>query len=85
MFRIAALAALTAQESSPQFWMLNDLDAVSRATPAYDNSYEIRWRVSDAVVPGNYQLDLEINKDFDTNKQHKAQRFRDPQLPQAGN
>ena len=71
-------------KSAMAFAMVNDLDAVSRATPSYGKPYEIRRRLPQSTGPGNFFLNVEINKEFDQNANHAYSTFQDPQLPESG-
>jgi hypothetical protein len=71
-------------KSSANFATANDLDAVSRATPAYGKPYEVRRRLPPLTEPGTYFLNVEINKEFDQNTHHSYPTFQDPQLPESG-
>lgn len=70
--------------SASKFAALNDLDAVSRATPPYGKPYEIRKLLPTGVTAGRYFVNVEINKEFDQNASHKYTPYQDPQLPEAG-
>jgi hypothetical protein len=47
--------------------MVNDLDAVSRATPAGNAPYVQAFSVPDSVPHGDYVLFVEVSKEFDQN------------------
>jgi hypothetical protein len=70
--------------SAASFAKLNDLDAVSRATPPYGKPFEVRRLLPLGLLPGRYLVHVEINKEFDQNAAHRYATYQDPQLPEAG-
>jgi hypothetical protein len=74
----------TCKKSSESFAQLNDLDAVSQATPPLARAHELRFRLPAAWASGEYAIMVEINKEYDQNAQHRYPEFKDPQLPESG-
>jgi hypothetical protein len=56
----------------------NDLDAVSRATPAAGEPTVYEWRIPPALPPGRYRLFLEVSREFDHNDAWSVARFPAP-------
>lgn len=71
-------------KSSLAYAQVNDLDAVSRATPPYGRPYEVRRLLPSTVAKGQYFLHVEVSKEFDQNPSHKYPTYQDPQLPESG-
>jgi hypothetical protein len=80
------LTSFTANDSSapPTYAMINDLDAVAAATPAYGVSYVGSWPVPTGLPPGDYTLMVEINKEYDSNAANMHPDFLDEHLPGNG-
>jgi hypothetical protein len=70
--------------SAATYGALNDLDAVSAATPPYGQPYARTWHVPSALPVGDYALVVEINKEYDTNDAHSYPSYEDPNLPSYG-
>jgi hypothetical protein len=68
----------------PTFTLINDLDAVAAATPAYGATYNGTWSVPGTLLPGDYTLMVEVNKEFDTNAAHDHPDFVDDNLASYG-
>jgi hypothetical protein len=63
--------------SATSYSMLDDLDAVAAATPAYGASYTRTWRIPANLPEGDYVLAVEVNKEYDTNAKHSHIGFDD--------
>jgi len=50
-----------------QFAVINDLDVVAAATPAYDRTFTATWNIPSALAPGDYALLIEVGKELDQN------------------
>jgi hypothetical protein len=50
---------------SPQFGLINDLDTIAAATPAYDRPFAGVWSVPAGLTEGDYALMVEVGKEFD--------------------
>jgi hypothetical protein len=66
---------------------LNDLDAVSAATPGHDQPYSGIWYIPANLAPGDYAVMVEVNKEFDNPASaalpvHPS--YTDPQLQDYG-
>jgi hypothetical protein len=64
----------------PTYTMLNDLDAVAAATPAYGAPVERVITIPPDVPPGDYVLMVEVNKEYDTNAANMHPDYPDPHL-----
>lgn len=63
---------------------LNDLDAVSKATPPANQPFKLLYQLPAAVAPGEYTVWIEVNQEYDTNEHHVYDFFPDPQLRDYG-
>ena len=52
---------------SRQFALVNDLDVVAAATPAYDRAFAATWSIPASLAEGDYALMVEVSKEFDSN------------------
>ncbi len=66
------------------FHAINDLDAVSQATPPADQPYKITYRLPESFKDGDYIVWVEVNQAFDANKDHDYDFFVDPMLQDYG-
>jgi len=80
------LTTFTSNDGSdpPMFAAINDLDAVAAATPAYGSVYNGTWSVPGTLLPGDYALMVEVNKEYDANASHMHPDFDDSHLPGYG-
>jgi len=80
------LTTFTSKDGSdpPTFAAINDLDAVAAATPPYGSVYDGTWSVPSTLLPGDYTLMVEVNKEYDSNASHLHPDFDDPNLPGYG-
>lgn len=74
----------TGGSSADKFSSVNDLDAVTAASPELAALYEGFWSVPRDLAPGSYTLHVEVNREFDQNEAHKHEAFTDPQLSDSG-
>jgi hypothetical protein len=70
--------------SARQFADINDLDAVTMATPPYGRPHTGTWIVPAAIPNGRYALLVEVSKEFDTNSSHSYRAHTDPNLTEWG-
>jgi hypothetical protein len=63
---------------SAQYFALNDVDIVSAATPVYGVPYTGTWVIPADLPDGDYRLNLEVAKEFDTDAAH--QHATDPNV-----
>jgi hypothetical protein len=68
----------------PTYTTLNDLDAVAAATPVYGKSVERIITLPPDVPSGDYQLMVEVNKEYDVNDANKHPEYTDPNLSTYG-
>jgi hypothetical protein len=61
-----------------QFSLLNDLDAVATATPAYDSLFSATWTIPAALPDGDYALMVEVGKELDQNAAFSHGSFLSP-------
>jgi hypothetical protein len=67
------------------FSMLNDLDAVAAATPAFDRVFESHWTVPGGVKPtDDLAFLVEVNREFDQNPAHTYPAYNDRMLSDNG-
>lgn len=64
--------------------MLNDLDAVSAATPPENELFHTSYALSDALAPGNYRIWIEVSDEGDFNADYSTPFFHDPVEPEYG-
>ena len=57
---------------SRQYAFLDDVDAISAATPPFGVATQGAWTVPDDLPAGDYALVVEVNKEFDTNAAYDA-------------
>jgi hypothetical protein len=74
----------TCTVSAETYADLNDLDAVSAATPPYGQPYTRTWHVPPTLPTGDYALVVEVNKEYDTNAAHSYPAYEDPNLTTYG-
>jgi hypothetical protein len=74
----------TCHVSAATYAALNDLDAVAAATPPYGAPYTRTWHIPPTLPAGDYNVVVEVNKEFDTNASHSHAAYQDPNLPQYG-
>jgi hypothetical protein len=70
--------------SAKSFADLNDLDAVTTATPEYNQIFAKNWDLPIDLPEGEYALMVEVSKEFDTNASHSRPAYTDPQLSDSG-
>jgi hypothetical protein len=63
---------------------MNDLDAVSRATPKAEHPYRVAYHLRPEIPAGDYVVWLEINQEYDFNQFHDYDYFVDPALKDYG-
>lgn len=63
---------------------MNDLDAVSRATPRAGARYRATYRLPAEMPAGDYRIFVEVNQEFDANAFHDYPYFVDPALRDYG-
>lgn len=68
----------------PTYTTLNDLDAVAAATPVYGKNVERIVTLPPDVPSGDYQLMVEVNKEYDVNDANKHPEYTDPNLSTYG-
>jgi hypothetical protein len=73
----------TCTVSAETYAALNDLDAVSAATPPYGQPYARTWHIPPALA-GDYAVVVEVNKEYDTNAAHSYGAYEDPALTSYG-
>jgi hypothetical protein len=61
-----------------QFGIINDLDVVATATPAYDQLFTGTWSVPASFADGDYALMVEVSKEFDANDAFSHASFINP-------
>ena len=52
---------------APQYGLINDLDVIAAATPAYDRGFSATWTIPAGLADGDYALMVEVGKEFDEN------------------
>lgn len=67
-----------------QYANINQLDAVSKATPAPNQIFRASYLMPGALAPGDYVVFVEVNQEYDTNATFHPDAFQDPQLPDYG-
>ena len=81
----AGAGKLSCPKSAEGFATMNDLDAVSAATPAFDRVFEGQWSVAPALAEtGDYALVVEVNREFDQSPAHRYTAYEDKMLTQNG-
>ncbi len=63
---------------------MNDLDAVSRATPPAGETYRVTYGLPAAFANGDYVIWVEVSQENDTNAAHTYAYFVDPRLMDYG-
>ncbi len=63
---------------------MNDLDAVSRATPKAGLPYRVSYHLPHDFPPGDYVVWLEVNQEADANADYDFDFFMDPALTDYG-
>jgi len=74
----------TCEMSAASFATLNDLDTVAAATPPFEKTATLAWRLPNSLAPGGYVVKIEINKEFDQNASHTYPSYTDPRLRDSG-
>jgi hypothetical protein len=64
---------------APQYGLLNDLDVIAAATPAYDRGFSATWTIPAGLTDGDYALMVEVGKEFDENAAFTHQSFIEPE------
>ncbi len=64
---------------APQYGLINDVDVIAAATPAYDRGFSATWRIPDGLPDGDYALVLEVGKEFDENAAFTHDSFIEPE------
>lgn len=67
-----------------RFAELNDLDAISTATPPPNTIYHDAYVLADALAPGEYSVWIEVSLEGDFNEYHRTEFFHDPVEPEYG-
>jgi hypothetical protein len=80
------LTSFTSSDTAdpPTYATLNDLDAVAGATPPYGKAVERIVTLPSDLPSGEYQLMVEVNKEYDVNASHMHPDFVDQHLPTYG-
>jgi hypothetical protein len=63
---------------------INDLDAVSAATPPPNQSYRVTYEIADALADGDYVVWVEVNQEGDFNETYHSAFFPDALNPTYG-
>jgi hypothetical protein len=63
---------------------MNDLDAVSRATPKAEQAYRVSYHLPPTLPAGDYVVFIEVNQEYDSNTFHDYDYFVDPALTDYG-
>jgi hypothetical protein len=63
---------------SPQFGLLDDVDAVAAATPAVDRTYSGTWTVPGDLPAAGYDVMVEVSKEFDVNSAYALSSSEGP-------
>lgn len=63
---------------------INELDAVSRATPRENEKMRLTYAIPNALPAGDYVVWVEVNQEYDTNASHAYDYFVDPALRDYG-
>jgi hypothetical protein len=63
---------------------MNDLDAVSRATPREGELFRVGYVVPSTMATGDYVVWIEVNQEYDTNAHHAYDFFVDAALRDYG-
>lgn len=63
---------------------INDLDAVSQATPPAQQRHRLSYVLPDFITPGTYVVFVEVNEEYDSNTSYPPQAFTDPSLRDYG-
>jgi hypothetical protein len=71
-------------EGVGQLAEMNDLDAVSRATPKAEQPYRVSYHLPGALPSGDYVIWIEVNQEYDSNSFHDYDYFVDPALMDYG-
>ncbi len=64
---------------APQYGLVNDLDVIATATPAYDRAFWGTWTIPDQLADGDYALMVEVGKEFDGNAAFNHRSFIQPE------
>ncbi|MCA9552368.1 MAG: hypothetical protein KC933_20200 [Myxococcales bacterium] len=63
---------------------MNDVDAVSRATPSANRPFRVSYGLPATFANGEYVLWVEVNQQWDENEHHSYAYFIDPRLTDYG-
>lgn len=63
---------------------MNDMDAISRATPAAQQPYRTTYGLPSTLQNGQYVVWMEVNQEGDVNAAHAYAYFEDPRLQDYG-
>lgn len=82
---------ITSRDSSGHDWSgvgqlreMNDLDAVSRATPRAMEPQRLSYGLPATLVSGDYVVWVEVNQQYDANAHHSYAFYEDPRLSDYG-
>jgi hypothetical protein len=64
---------------APQYGLINDLDVIAAATPAYDRGFSASWSIPAGLAEGDYALMVEVGKEFDENNAFTHDSFIEPE------
>jgi len=64
---------------APQYGLINDVDVIAAATPAYDRGFSATWSIPDGMADGDYALMIEVGKEFDENAAFTHDSFIEPE------
>ena len=64
---------------APQYGLINDLDVIAAATPAYDRGFSASWTIPAGLAEGDYALMVEVGKEFDQNTTFTHDSFIEPE------
>ncbi|MBK8014641.1 MAG: hypothetical protein IPK13_25230 [Deltaproteobacteria bacterium] len=63
---------------------VNDLDAISQATPPAHEHHRLSYSLPGSIAPGTYVVFVEVNEEYDSNAFYPPQAFNDPALRDYG-
>ena len=63
---------------------INDLDAVSQATPRASELHRLTYQTPAGMADGDYVIWVEVNQEYDGNGHHNYPFYTDPMLPDYG-
>ena len=64
---------------APRYGLVNDLDVIATATPAYDRPFTATWTIPDGLADGDYALMVEVGKELDGNAAFSHTSFIEPE------